>query len=133
MPEFKEPLPVGKLETEEERRNVDRNFRDIVNDTVRHLNRRGKQFPQEHAVHGAVVLKQDIERGLSVATVDLEGASIFTGRDNYNVKLTVEMGVGEEFREARTVAVRRLDGRRFEILSTADNDGRNIGFTAYGN
>lgn len=130
MPKFRDPLPVGKLETDEEKHNVERNFREIVNDTIRHMDKTGGQFPQERAVHGRVTLKED--GGVTKAIIDLEGDAIFSGRDSYNVKVTVEMEPDEGLRDARTVAVRRLSGKQFEIISQ-DNAGINIGFTAYGN
>jgi len=128
MPKFRDPLPVGNLETPEERRNVDRNFRDIVNDTIKHQDRHGTQFPQERVVHSDVVLKED-----GTALVELEGESVFSGRDNYKVELTIELELGQELPEPRAIAFRKIDGKTIEIVSTADMAGRRIAVTAYGN
>lgn len=128
MAKFRDPLPVGNLETEEEKRNVERNFRDIINDGVKHQNRHGTQFPQERVVHSDVVL-----RGDGTALVELEGESVFSGRDSYSVKLTIELEMGQELPEPRAIGFRKIDGRTIEIVSTADMAGRRIAVTAFGN
>jgi len=140
-------LPLGELGTEESRKNLVQNLQDGIDNEVPHMDRTGRPFKAEKVVHGRVTMQKHYEiiedervATCTRAVVDLVQGAVFTDIDTYNVKLSLELShrwagdsPAEGMRQSRTMETRRLSGSQFEIISTADNEGRIIGFTATGN